>query len=189
MSGIYSGLQSSIKHHVKEADYVLCASHSLTLVGISVAECCVEGISYFGFIQSVYVFLSVSTYQWDTLTNCYQQKQLTAKCLSSTRWSACADATRAVRAGYQEIKEALMKLSQDESQKPIARNDAEALSKRFDVLETTLMTVIWDTLLQRFNSKSKSLQNPKINLGVSADLYKSLYEFVQITREHFNQIE
>lgn len=191
MSGKYSGLQARIKQHSEEADYIPCANHSLNLVGNCAAESCTMAVAYFNFVQNLYAFLSASTHRWETLTNCYAKKgkKLTVKCLSSTRWSARADATEALRIGYIEIKEALIKLSNDESQKSTARLEAKHLAKKISHWENALMTVIWDTLLQRFNSTSKSLQHSHINLGIAADLYKSLYRFVQLTRDNFKNIE
>ena len=46
-------------------DYIPCIAHSLNLVGQSAVDCCVEAVSFFGFVQEVYNFFSASTQRWD----------------------------------------------------------------------------------------------------------------------------
>lgn len=113
MAGKYSGLQARIKEINPLAEYVPCSAHSLNLV-ISVAvECCPQVVSFFGFLQNLYNFFSASTHRWEILTSSLSDVQgergLTLKSLSGTRWSACAEATKALRKGYICITNALKK--------------------------------------------------------------------------------
>ena len=57
MSGQYSGLQQRLKEFNPLINFVPCAAHSLNLVGARAAECCLEAVNYFGFLQVVYNFL------------------------------------------------------------------------------------------------------------------------------------
>jgi hypothetical protein len=61
MSGPYSGMQAIIKAKNPFADFIPCTAHSLNLVGQSTVDCCVETISFFGFVQELYNFFSAST--------------------------------------------------------------------------------------------------------------------------------
>jgi hypothetical protein len=65
MSGVYTGLQARIKAVNPLAHFVPCTAHSLNLVGVAAAGSCLEAVSYFGFLQSLYNFLSASTYRWN----------------------------------------------------------------------------------------------------------------------------
>ena len=51
MSGKYIGMQRILKNKNSLADYIPCACHSLNLVGQSSVDCCVEAVSYFGFLH------------------------------------------------------------------------------------------------------------------------------------------
>ena len=61
MSGVYSGLQARIKQVNPLVVFVPCSAHSLNLVGSCAAECCEAAISFFGILQELYNFFSVST--------------------------------------------------------------------------------------------------------------------------------
>jgi len=63
MSGQYAGLQARIKEKCNFAIFIPCAAHSLNLVGVRAAECVMEAVSYFQFVQKLYNFFSSSTYR------------------------------------------------------------------------------------------------------------------------------
>ena len=67
MSGIYSGLQVRVKEVNPLAHFVPCAAHSLNLVGVHSVDSCLQAVSYFATIQSLYNFFSASTYRWQKL--------------------------------------------------------------------------------------------------------------------------
>ena len=60
MSGVYSGVQARVCKINPLAQWVPCAAHSLNLVGVAAAESCLEAVKYFGLIQAVYNFVSIS---------------------------------------------------------------------------------------------------------------------------------
>ncbi|EFN79781.1 hypothetical protein EAI_00042, partial [Harpegnathos saltator] len=105
MSSSYKGLQAKLKEYSPTAVYVPCAAHSLNLVGVHAVYCNTEVISYFDFLQKSYTFFSVSTYRWNILSS--QNLIKVPKILSTTRWSARADAVSALREGYNKIEDAL----------------------------------------------------------------------------------
>ena len=86
-----------------------CAANSLNLVGQRAASCCVKAVGYFGFVQNLYDFFSASSYRWAKLTQSLKEtvQPLTLKPLSATRWSARADATKAIVDSYGCIQNAL----------------------------------------------------------------------------------
>jgi hypothetical protein len=97
MSGIYSGLQARIKERNNLAFYVHCAAHSLNLIGVSAADCCLNATSYFMFLEQIYVFLSSSTGRWEKLKKKVEESgssKILPKALSATRWSARASACK-----------------------------------------------------------------------------------------------
>ncbi|CAI9737679.1 Hypothetical predicted protein [Octopus vulgaris] len=114
------------------------------LVGQAAASCCVEAVSYFGFIQRLYTFFSVSMHRGANLMKSLEgnKRVLTLKSLSETHWSARTDATEALIDGYSCIQNALRDIEDDLEQTPEARYEAQTLADKMDCLETTLMAKI-----------------------------------------------
>ena len=123
MSGKYSGLQARIKEINKYAEYIPCFAHSLNLVAKCAAECCTEASIFFDFVESLYTFFSASTYRWGLLTKALKDtssKIPILKKLSDTRWSARADATKALLCGFTTIKQVLDDISNNMDQKVVS---------------------------------------------------------------------
>lgn len=55
--------------------------------------------------------------------------------------------------------------------------------------DTALMTVIWYSILNRFNATNVSLQQTNIDILNVIQLYESLSEFISKTREYFDETE
>lgn len=190
MAGKYSGLQARIKSLCKFAAFAPCAGHSLNLVGSCAAESCPAALSFFGFLQEVYVYFSASTHRWDILTKHLSEKNLKVpKRLSDTRWSARADACQALESAYEEIQRALEELRDDQDQAPATRSEARALLPRFQQLETGVLTSIWNSILQRFNKTSKTIQAVHMDLSTVVELYTSLESYVQSVRDSYDDFE
>lgn len=56
-------------------------------------------------------------------------------------------------------------------------------------LETALLTVIWNSVLQRTDKVNKTLQGPKHSLSVIVPLYDSLIKFIEDVRNNFDVYE
>ena len=191
MSRKYSGMQARLKEVNLLALYIPCAGHSLNLVGTAAASCCVEVISLFGFIQKIYTFFSASTYRGAILTTCLKERGggLIVKALSGTRWSARADATRALVEGYQVIREALNKIGDHMEQNPDTRNEAQALVDTMDHLETAFFCDMWNAMLARFNATNKTIQAANVDLKTVVDLITSLTTFIETLWDQFDEFE
>ena len=66
---------------------------------------------------------------------------------------------------------------------------ASGLAQKFDQLETGVLTVVWSTVMERFNKTNQLLQSVNIDLGTVVDLYTSLTGFVQEVRSSFTKYE
>jgi len=102
MSGQYNGMQVHLKRINPLAIYIPCAAYFLNLAGVNSVDCCVEAVSFFGFIKQLYTFFSASMHRWSVLAKHQVQADgtLILKSLSDTRWSAQADATKTVSFSY-----------------------------------------------------------------------------------------
>jgi len=191
MAGQYSGLQQRIKDINPLADFSPCVAHSLNLVGVCAAECTHWAVQFFDFVQKVYNFFSASTHRWNVLVSSLPTKAILLKSLSVTRWSARADATNALFSSYSAIQNALLGISNDNSQKPATRNEASGIAKQFGHLEIALMATLWQKILEWFNQTNEALQKADIDLGTALQLYDSLSAYLETLRsqELFNECE
>uniref|UniRef100_A0A0B7BVG9 DUF4371 domain-containing protein n=1 Tax=Arion vulgaris TaxID=1028688 RepID=A0A0B7BVG9_9EUPU len=188
MSGKYNGLQA----HIKDAEYIPCFAHSLNLVAKCAAECCIEASIFSNFVESLYTFFSASTYRWGILTKALEDtgsKLPTLKRLSDTRWSARADATKALLCGFTTIKQVLNDISNNLDQKVECRNQAYGLVLEMSKLETGIVSILWNGILERLQASSASLQSPDQDLNTGYALYESLHGYVQAMRPTFSDIE
>ena len=184
MSGIYSGVQARFCEVNCLAEWIPCAAHSLNLVGVTAAECCLEAVNFFGIVQSLYNFLSGSPQRWSKLIDNLPNKVPVLKSLSETRWSARSDATKALTLNYQYTKQALIDITKSDRQLPTAIHDAKSLVKKLEKLNTPLMCVIWNDILENMNRINKALQEPGIEIGSVVSNYETLQKYLTSLREH-----
>lgn len=158
MAGRYSGLQARIRAINPVALFDPCAGHSLNLVAVKAVECCVQVVTFFEFVRKLYTFFSASSHRWAILTASVGQHCSVVKRLSDTRWSAHTDAVKALCEGYANIQLALDSLACDVDQSQDTRLEAQSLSKKRDKLETVILNLFWNDVLNRFNGVSKTVQ-------------------------------
>jgi len=188
MSGKYRGIQAHLKSRCEFAEFVPCMAHSLNLIGMCAAECCTAAVTLFGIVQRLYVYLVKSTYRWRKHRDALKHMPV-VKCLSDTRWSARADAVEALANGFQQNITVLDDLAMDEHLNAEAKNEASAILKELEKLETVILLVTWQEILKRFNATSQQLQKPGLDLNTAVKLLESLTEFVQDLRERFDDFE
>ena len=56
-------------------------------------------------------------------------------------------------------------------------------------METGIMLIFWDRILQRFQQTSLALQSSKLDLNAACDLYTSLLEYIRESRSAFQDFE
>ncbi|CAI6371339.1 unnamed protein product [Macrosiphum euphorbiae] len=188
MSGQYAGLQARIKEKCNFAIFIPCAAHSLNLVGVRAAECVMEAVSYFQFVQKLYNFFSSSTYRWSIMKKCLGSHHV-LKSLSETRWSARADAVTALCNGYKEILDALKTIEIDDKTSPNVKNETHGLIKKMKKLENIVLTEIWSKILSRINETNKNLQKENLTIDVGSKLFDSLAGFLSEIRDNFYSYE
>nr|CAI5859424.1 unnamed protein product [Callosobruchus analis] len=76
MSGGYGGLQTLIKEHAPNADYVHCAAHALNLVLNDAARHVREVSTFFHNLEEIYTFFGNSIKRWAMLSNDSSEKYL-----------------------------------------------------------------------------------------------------------------
>nr|CAH7749995.1 unnamed protein product [Callosobruchus chinensis] len=108
MSGVYGGLQTLIKEHAPNADYVHCAAHALNLVLNDAARHVREVSTFFDNLEKIYTFFGNSIKRWAMLSDDSSEKYLiTLKKVCPTRWSSRNDALLAVKKNFLLIMKTL----------------------------------------------------------------------------------
>jgi hypothetical protein len=111
------------------------------------------------------------------------------KSSSQARWSANANATKALTLGYSEITKILLEISNDMNENTNTRNEAKHILNQIKTREMTIMIVTWNCILQRINLTSKTIQSSTTNISIIVPLYNSLFDFIQNVRENFEKYE
>lgn len=192
MSGVYNGLQAKIKTKSPLALFIPCAAHSLNLVGLAAAESCEEACTFFMLLQEIYVFFTCSTKRWECLTSVMEesyQNNKTIKKLCPTRWSARDDACQSLRESWEQVNTALMKISNDTTEKATTRCESRGILRRLERFETAFMVCFWSTVLHRIHKVSKAMQSGTVDVLLVRDLYGSLEEYFMEQRNHFDSFE
>jgi uncharacterized protein (UPF0147 family) len=65
------------------------------------------------------------------------------KTLSKTRWSARADASKALHKSYHEVVSALTEIDSDEGQTKDVRSEANSIVEKLKTLEMVIMIYFW----------------------------------------------
>ena len=189
MSGKFQGFQAHLKNENSLAVYIPCTAHSLNLVGVYSVNSCTKAVKYFSFLQSLYNFFSSSVRRWDLLlkglniTN-EENRMLTLKTLSDTRWSSHAEAVKAVKLSYDNILNLLDQIISETEDNKI-KSEAKCLYKIMIKKEIAFLTLLWHDILNRANVTSIKLQSSNTNLGDGINLMKSLGVYIKSLRSEF----
>lgn len=186
MAGRYNGVQALLKQKSKSADFVPCAAHSLNLVGEESVKVATEIVNFFEVVQKIYVFFSASTHRWELL-NRETKLKFTLKSLSQTRWSCHYDAVRALKNNYDDIMKIFKSFSENEDEKVDSRKEARNLFNKLAKLETAILIIFWEEVLERFNLVNKKIQSPGLDICEGNKLIVSLKEFVNNIRDQSDQ--
>lgn len=180
MTGHISGLQQRITARNHRALFVNCDNHSLNLAGVHSAKQDPIVITFFGTIQAIYVFFSRSTLRWEELK---KTLPITVKRESETRWSARAEAVRAVHEGLHELLNLLEKLANDRQQTADTRADANDLLQNLLNFNFIALLYFWNTILGRIDRVQKRLQDPTMHFKDAASDLEGLENKLQEIRE------
>ncbi|XP_051793678.1 zinc finger MYM-type protein 1-like [Acanthochromis polyacanthus] len=196
MSGHISGLQKRVKDSCSsQALYVHCCAHNLNLILLDSATSCTTGKLFFGTLEQLYCFLTLSLPRYRILTKqqdkMIQDTALTLKRFSDTRWASRKHATDAVMQNMPAIIAALEIIIDDARSEPRAVADAKGLLATLNIFEFMFMLNFWNTLLGKTYSLSNYLQKESIDLNAAIDQIDSCANALRGLRseEGFNNIE
>ena len=114
------------------------------MVGVHAAKIDPIVITFFGPVENIYLFFSHSTLRWEQLKNAVK---ITVKQEAETRWSAKAEAVKAIFEGVTELVELLESLSDDISQTMDTRNEAGTLLQNILNFIFIVLLHFWNNIL------------------------------------------
>jgi hypothetical protein len=171
MTGHISGLQQRICARNHRALFVNCDNHSLNLAGVHSAKQDPLVVTFFGTIETIYLFFSRSTLRWEQLKNAVP---ITVKRESETRWSARLEAVNAIYEGLDELVGLLENLSDDVNATHETRSDADSLLANILNFYFLALLHFWHTILGKIDRVQKRLQDPTMNFKDAASDLESL---------------
>jgi hypothetical protein len=124
MKGKNQGVQKKLLDINRRAFYSACGCHSLNLTLCDMSKSCGKAKDFFGIIQRIYTIFAKSTKRWQILKD--NISGLTLKPLSSTRWESRVDSVKAIRFQMQDIREALLQVSETDND-PTICSEANSL--------------------------------------------------------------
>ncbi|GBP91129.1 hypothetical protein EVAR_24081_1 [Eumeta japonica] len=101
IAGHRTGVHQRISEKNNLAIFVNCDNHSLNMVGVHAAKQNTIMVTFFGIIESLYVFFSRSTLRWEKLK---KSVPVVVKSESETRWSAKVEAVKPVNKYLRYVK-------------------------------------------------------------------------------------
>ena len=178
MAGVHSGVQVRIRKLNPKALFVPCTNHSLNLCGVHSFATVSQCVTFFGTLESLYCFFSVSTHRWTILVN---NAGVTVKRLSDTRWSAHYEAVKPVRANFKKIVDAIEELC-DPTETVETRGAAQTLLPAVCDFSFLCFLYFWSNVLEEVNHTQKYLQIVGISFEKCVIKMRSLKIFLKDKR-------
>lgn len=174
MSGVYGGLQTLIKEHAPNADYVHCAAHALNLVLNDAARHVREVSTFFDNLEKIYTFFGNSIKRWAMLSDDSSEKYLiTLKKVCPTRWSSRNDALLAVKKNFLLIMKTLYQLNLISNKKD-EREECKSIINILESFDFLVLVTFFSSLFEIINPVSKALQHDNNDLQKSSILLSNL---------------
>lgn len=181
MKGKNIGVQKKVLDINPRAFYSACGCHSLNLALCDMAKSCGNAKDFFGVIQRIYTIFAKSTKRWQILKD--NLSGLPLKPLSATRWESRVDSVKAIRFQMQDIREALLEVS-DTDNDPIISSEAKSLAtNELGDFEFIVAIIIWYEILSAVNLVSKQLQAKDMLIDIAIEKVQGLISFFKKYRE------
>nr|CAI5840798.1 unnamed protein product [Callosobruchus analis] len=173
MSGVYGGLQTLIKEHAPNADYVHCAAHALNLVLNDAARHVREVSTFFDNLEKIYTFFGNSIKRWAMLSDDSSEKYLiTLKKVCPTRWPSRNDALLAVKKNFLLIMKTLYQLNLISNKK--YERECKSIINILESFHFLVLVTFFSSLFEIINPVSTALQHENNDLQKSSILLSNL---------------
>nr|CAI5848433.1 unnamed protein product [Callosobruchus analis] len=159
MSGVYGGLQTLIKEHAPNADYVHCAAHALNLVLNDAARHVREVSTFFDNLEKIYTFFGNNIKRWAMLSDDSSEKYLiTLRKVCPTRWSSRNDALLAIKKNLLLIMKTLYQLNLISNKKD-EREECKSIINILESFDFLVLVTFFSSLFEIINPVSLQHEN------------------------------
>lgn len=132
MSGQLTGLQARVKQNCSDkAFYVHCCAHNLNLILMDAACCLCSAKLFFGTLETLYCFLTLSLPRFKILEE--EQDNMQLESLSDTRWASRKQATEAVIQSLLAIFKSLHRIQHHTTHPQCFCGEADAEEKMLEL--------------------------------------------------------
>nr|CAI5837186.1 unnamed protein product [Callosobruchus analis] len=174
MSGVYGGLQTLIKEHAPNADYVHCAADALNLVLNDAARHVREVSTFFDNLEKIYTFFGNSIKRWAMPSDDSSEKYLiTLKKVCPTIWSSRNDALLAVKKNFFLIMKILYQLNLISNKKD-EREECKSIINILESFDFLVLVTFFSSLFEIINPVSTALLHENNDLQKSSILLSNL---------------
>nr|CAI5839645.1 unnamed protein product [Callosobruchus analis] len=175
MPGVYGGLQTLIKYHAPNADYVHCAAHTLNMILKDAARHVREVSTFFDNLEKIYTFFfGNSIKRWAMLSDDSSEKYLiTLKKVCPTRWSSRNEALLAVKKNFLLIMKTLYQLNLISNKKD-EREECKSIINILESFDFLVLVTFFSSLFEITNPVSTALQHENNDLQKSSILLRNL---------------
>ena len=179
MSGKYNGVQQHISSVNPLCLYSPCGCHSLNLCGVDSASSCIEAVTYFGMVQTIYNLFSSSPQRWQIL-----QRNISCSLhgLSGTRWTDRVASVRPFAAYLPSLKVALQQLL-TLNLTPRTTTEVNGAIKYVSSFTCLVISSVWLKVLVAIDQRNQIIQARKATIDVEVCNLKSLLEDLKKLRE------
>jgi hypothetical protein len=181
MKGKNIGVQKKVLEVNPRVFYSACGCHSLNLALCDMAKSCGKAKDFFGIKQRIYTIFATSTKRWQILKD--NLSGLTLKPVSATRWESRVDSVKAIRFQMQDIREALLQVSDTDNDATICSEAKSLATNELGDFEFIVAIVIWYGVLSAVNLVSKQLQAKDMLIDVAIEKVQGLISFFTKYRE------
>ena len=172
MSGEHTGVQSRIKNIVDHCIFVHCHAHRLNLVLVSTARKIRSCDDFFGVLQLLHSFFSVSAkchHQYIQTQKEHGDKPLEIPGLSDTRWACRFQCVRVVKMRIESVINALEDIREN-SNDGIERAQVMGILAQVGCWDFIFHLCLFFKVLGIINGVSKALQSDSIDLAAAMNL-------------------
>nr|CAI5860098.1 unnamed protein product [Callosobruchus analis] len=166
----FLGLETLIKEHAPNADYVHCAAHALNLVLNDAARHVREVSTFFDNLEKIYTFFGNSIKRWAMLSDDSSEKYLiTLIKVCPTRWSFRNDALLAVKKNFLLIMKTLYQLNLISNKKD-EREECKSIINILESFGFLVLVTFFSSLFEIINPVSTALHHENNDLQKSTIL-------------------
>ncbi|XP_052621070.1 uncharacterized protein LOC111901968 [Lactuca sativa] len=181
MKGKHQGIQKRFLDINPRAFYTPCGCHSLNLTLCDMANKCIKGKNFFGFIQRIYTIFANSTKRWEILKD--NVKAWSLKSLCQTRCESRAESVKAIKLQLVDVRESLLQVGEKDNDVIIASEATSLPEKELGDFEFLVSTVVWYEVLNHVNIVSKKLKSKDMHLDNAITEINKLIGYFKDYRE------